>query len=209
MSFWLTRSPRAPFEDPKSRSSKLGLQYSYGVDYETLSWIYFFDPPTGLDIRHSSHDAARYNSIITSCGRAKSWQLALELLSEATKGSTWGTSMWFLLRVVLGFWFWTIRYYPKKDLHWSRLGNVLRIIEKGCRPYFDTTILRPEVLLAKALGPATRMIMRPLDHPRPSPRKSFGTNTCVRVGKSSGSFQEEPTSSMDQLSLDLVSVICS
>ena len=30
-----------PWEDPKSRSP-------YGVDYRTLRWIYFLDPPRGL-----------------------------------------------------------------------------------------------------------------------------------------------------------------
>ena len=33
-----------PQEDPKSRSPNNGLQYSYGVDYRTLMWIYFLDP---------------------------------------------------------------------------------------------------------------------------------------------------------------------
>ena len=34
-------------EDPKSRSPDSELWYSYGVDYRTLRWIYFLDPPRG------------------------------------------------------------------------------------------------------------------------------------------------------------------
>ena len=37
-----------PQEDPKSRSPKDGLQYSYGVDYRTLRWIFVCPGVFGL-----------------------------------------------------------------------------------------------------------------------------------------------------------------
>ena len=36
------------WKDPKSRSPNSGLQYSSGVGYITLRWIYLLDPPRGL-----------------------------------------------------------------------------------------------------------------------------------------------------------------
>ena len=40
-----------PREDPKSRSTNSGMQYSYCVEYRTLRWIYFLDPPRDLGCR--------------------------------------------------------------------------------------------------------------------------------------------------------------
>ena len=44
--YWASYSPD-PREDAKSRTPNSGLQYSSGVDYGTLGWLYFLDPPRG------------------------------------------------------------------------------------------------------------------------------------------------------------------
>ena len=35
-------------EDPTKTTLNSGFEYSYGVDYGTLRWISFLDPPRGL-----------------------------------------------------------------------------------------------------------------------------------------------------------------
>ena len=37
-----------PRQDPENRFPHSRLQYSYGVDYGTIRWIYILDPPRGL-----------------------------------------------------------------------------------------------------------------------------------------------------------------
>ena len=54
---WLLKSrskPRPPGVS-KSRSPGSGLYYSYGVDYRTLRWIYFFDPLSSLGSTSVNH----------------------------------------------------------------------------------------------------------------------------------------------------------
>ena len=46
------------WEDPKSRSPNSELNRSYGVDYRSLRWIYFLDPPRGLGMANGRYEGA-------------------------------------------------------------------------------------------------------------------------------------------------------
>ena len=86
-----------PWEDAETRTSNSGLQYSYGVDYGTLGWIYFLDPPAAPG--PVAHATVLENKVVPNrlphnpTGR---------LQFSSFLGSLWlGTKL------------------PKRELHWS------------------------------------------------------------------------------------------
>ena len=98
-------------EDPKNGTPYSGCEYSHSVDYRTLKWIYFLDPPRGSG-RLVSDPCER---VYTRGTKQQITQYATEQASTCPEDLVWR----FLDRSGLCFFFLDI-----EDTSWTYLGNI-------------------------------------------------------------------------------------